>query len=120
MLVIASPCTVWCAMENLNPDQQKVRALQEEERVLLEPVEQMVKLQPIFGVHVLVENPVNPTAWKEGPLLRLREKLYEFTSNQCSCGIRGPRGGFHRNPTRYLSDSKDLADALSVNSHGTH
>ena len=52
--------------------------------------------------------------------MRLREKLYEFTGDQCPFGLRGPRGGLHRKPTRYLSDIKELEDALSVKCDGTH
>ena len=41
VLVVAFPCTAWCAVQNLNPDQQKVSDMQDEERVLLECVEKL-------------------------------------------------------------------------------
>ena len=129
-IVIGSPpCTDFCMIQNFNRHRwgpAEVRRRRAEAMVLLGFAVEIYWLQLDAGRHFLHEHPATASSWQERIVQELRHdgRVGEVVGDQCRYGLRtpGPSGGWRpaQKPTRFLSSSEALLEALSLRCRGTH
>ena len=112
-LVIAFPCRLWSALQNLTARADKLAVSRAEELVLLRFAVALAQEQVRGGRHFVLENPLTSLAWRLPFMERLRADSFEVTLDMCRFNLRGPGGLRHRKPTRLVTSSQAVTSAFS-------
>ena len=128
-MVGSPPCTDVCATQNLNRHRfgpEEVWRRRAEAMVLLGFAVEVGWLQLEAGRHFLHEHPATASSWRERIVQELRQdkRVGEVVGDQCRYGLKtaGPHGEWWpaKKPTRFLSSSEAVLEALSLRCRGTH
>jgi hypothetical protein len=128
-LVIGSPpCTMFSSLQNLNAEKGKVEweKRRRAAEVLLVFAAAVYKLQVLAGRHFLHEHPAGATSWNHPAIAKLRATpgVGAVVAHQCAFGLQtSALGGGHapaKKPTRFMSSSAAVLEALSKTCQGDH
>ena len=110
LLVIAFPCTVWCALQNMNIAKDpaykaKLEAPRKHEQKLLQRTRDLFLLQTNARRQALIENPWSSQAWHQPPIQEILSHPSAISAccDMCTVGLKGPNNGFLRKRTRFRS-----------------
>jgi hypothetical protein len=128
-LVIGSPpCTMFSSLQNLNTKKGKVEweKRRRAAEVLLVFAAAVYKMQVLAGRHFLHEHPAGATSWNHPAIAKLRATpgVDAVVAHQCAFGLRtSAQGGGQapaKKPTRFMSSSAAVLEALSRRCPGGH
>ena len=126
LLVIAWPCTKWSALQTFGHKMiDQLRALhdsRQEQRVLLDFVEDVVRDHRSKGGVTLGENPLTSKAWREPAIVAAFEGLPKARTDMCAFGLKRPHNEFCpckrplylRKPTLLAADAAILKQAARL------
>ena len=122
LAVIGFPCTKWSQLQNLNfgGDSDALEYFREEDMPLLKFTEQVVMDQVERGDHGMVENPATSEAWNRDPMMRLRRRFWEDTTNMCMFNLVGKDGGLMYKTARWVATHPRLIEAISRRCDRSH
>ncbi len=128
-LIIGSPpCTMFSTLQNLNAKKGDVEweRRRRAAEVLLIFAAAVYKLQVLAGRHFLHEHPAGATSWNHPSIAKLRATpgVGAVVAHQCAFGLEtSAQGGgraLARKPTRFMSSSPAVLEALSRKCQGGH
>ena len=94
LLVLAWPCTVWSQLQTLGRktfDQlQRLAERRQEQRVLLDFVQEASRRQRSRGGAILGENPWTSKAWDEEAIIKAFEGMPHGDTDMCAYGLQKP------------------------------
>ena len=105
---------------NFKGDVEGLEVFREEDMPFLRFTEQIVDDQHRRGDHGMAENPATSEAWNREPLMRLRRKFWETTTNMCMFNLHGHRGGLLYKTGRWVATHPRLIEAVQRKCDGTH
>ena len=129
-MVGSPPCTMFSRL-NVNLNSHKIGKVEWEKRwreaeVLLTFAAVVYKLQVLAGRHFLHEHPAGATSWTHPAIVQLlaREGVGAVVAHQCEFGLKtsADGGGWApaMKPTRFMSSSPAVLEALSRRCQGGH
>ena len=127
-LLIGSPmCTMFSPLQRMTPWNQQKHQRWREHRRHIEFVVDLYKKQMSEGRLFLHEHPERATSWRLGAIASLSETdgVYIVKTDQCMFGLatRGKRWGqvsAARKPTKFMTNSYNIARELERPCDGTH
>ena len=112
-LVLAFPCGPWSPLMRLNPAEDLTER-QEEGLTFIQFCIELAIIQLEGGRHFLIENPLLATSWQTTEMVKFIEEndVWMVGFDQCALGLKGKTGLLHKKPTRVLTSSTAVRDAL--------
>ena len=121
LVLIAPPCQMFSSLQNLSRGRRersheamsRYLASRREAKSLLAFAVEIGELCCSLGLKFVFEHPASATSWQERELARLRRQpgVHYIKADQCYFGLRGSEG-LHRKPTGFLTNSREVGDAL--------
>ena len=123
LIVLAFPCRLWSALQNLRRGDPSILAgLREKEMVLLEFVDKVCRKQMKTGRMFLLENPLTSMAWRISPLVDLLNEpaVHSRRGHMCPFGKCDRQGNLLLKPTLWVSNAEGILDEVAKLCSGDH
>ena len=122
LVVIQFPCTMWSVLQNCTrrEDPSILEGLRQADRPFLNFTRDIFNEQTSRGDHAMAENPSSAASWQETPILELRQRFWETTSNMCMFGMIGKGGQPLFKLVRWVATHPGLIAAMDRNCDHMH
>ena len=121
LTIISAPCTMFSMLQNLNQhrwrnreDYQQYAKRLGQARLLLRFASTIVETIIAYNGTYVFEHPLGSKAWLEREIQRIirRDDTLMVRSDQCRFGLKSATGELHMKPTGWLTNAKEIREAL--------